>query len=406
MLTSAPSRCLFLCLFLGPWLATGVAAQEEATAFDIRLANPGARSLGFGGAFVALADDATATYGNPAGLTQLLEPELTLEIRVQSIEEMDGGLRDGLSISSQEEVTGLAFLAFVYPWKKISLAAYRNGFANLTFGTRVFGASGPRTFDIRASNAFELQTVGLSGSYRWSEDLSLGVGVARWEGSLTSERLSTLSGDPVAADEVRFTRITTSDDTDLTFNAGFLWRFATQWRLGGVYRGGPEFGQVSESRRGPATVPLEQLPGRSQQFSFLLPDVFGLGLAFKSKSENLTLSFEWDLVRYSRLLDSLRGTDRRSFDLDDGHELHLGCEYVIIRSRPVLALRLGVWREPDHLLRYSGDDPIDRATFRGGESETHFAAGLGMAFRSLKLDFAFDAASSVDTGSFTLIYSF
>ena len=406
MLTSAPSRCLFLCLLLGPWLAVGAAAQVEATAFDISLSNPGARSLGFGGAFVALADDATATYGNPAGLTQLLEPELTLEIRVQSIEEMNRGMSDGLSISSQEEVTGLAFLAFVYPFKKISLAAYRNGFANFTFGTRILGTSGPRAFDIRASNGFDLQTFGLSGSYRWSEDLSLGVGVARWEGSLMSERLSTLSGDPFAADEVRFTRITTSDDTDLTFNAGFLWRFAPQWRLGGVYRGGPEFGQVSESRRGPATVPFEQLPARNQQFSFLLPDVFGLGLAFKSKSENLTLTFEWDLVRYSRLLDSLRGTDRQSFDLDDGHELHLGFEYVIIHSRPVLALRLGAWREPDHLLRYSGDDPIDRATFRGGESETHFAAGLGLAFKSLKLDLAFDAASSVDTGSFTLIYSF
>lgn len=38
------------------------------TTFQFSFSNPGARSLGFGGAFVALADDATASFANPAGL--------------------------------------------------------------------------------------------------------------------------------------------------------------------------------------------------------------------------------------------------------------------------------------------------------------------------------------------------
>jgi tetratricopeptide (TPR) repeat protein len=38
----------------------------------------GARSLGMGSAFVAVADDASATYWNPAGLSQLTRQELTL----------------------------------------------------------------------------------------------------------------------------------------------------------------------------------------------------------------------------------------------------------------------------------------------------------------------------------------
>ena len=40
--------------------------------------NPGAKSLALGGAFTGLADDATATFANPAGLTLLLGPELSL----------------------------------------------------------------------------------------------------------------------------------------------------------------------------------------------------------------------------------------------------------------------------------------------------------------------------------------
>jgi long-subunit fatty acid transport protein len=37
--------------------------------------------MGLGGAFVALADDATAAFANPAGLVQLLQSEVSLELR-------------------------------------------------------------------------------------------------------------------------------------------------------------------------------------------------------------------------------------------------------------------------------------------------------------------------------------
>src|SRR5688500_8544536 len=43
--------------------------------------NPGARSLSLGGAFIALADDATAATTNPAGLQRLSRPEVSIEGR-------------------------------------------------------------------------------------------------------------------------------------------------------------------------------------------------------------------------------------------------------------------------------------------------------------------------------------
>ena len=39
---------------------------------DFLFATPGARAVGMGKAFVGLADDATAAYSNPAGLSNLL----------------------------------------------------------------------------------------------------------------------------------------------------------------------------------------------------------------------------------------------------------------------------------------------------------------------------------------------
>ena len=43
--------------------------------------NPGARAFALGGAFVGLADDASASELNPAGLSQLRRPELGVEFR-------------------------------------------------------------------------------------------------------------------------------------------------------------------------------------------------------------------------------------------------------------------------------------------------------------------------------------
>ena len=52
--------------------AAGAGAQETPSTFEFSFSNPGARSLGFGGAFAARADDAPAPFANPARLVQLV----------------------------------------------------------------------------------------------------------------------------------------------------------------------------------------------------------------------------------------------------------------------------------------------------------------------------------------------
>jgi long-subunit fatty acid transport protein len=62
-------------------LATAAAAQEEprvAREGFATLVGAGARASGMGGAFTAIADDATAASWNPAGLAQLRQPEVSL----------------------------------------------------------------------------------------------------------------------------------------------------------------------------------------------------------------------------------------------------------------------------------------------------------------------------------------
>jgi hypothetical protein len=54
--------------YTGAW---AVVIGPDILGVDFRFNNPGARANAMGGAFIGLADDATAAYTNPAGLTIL-----------------------------------------------------------------------------------------------------------------------------------------------------------------------------------------------------------------------------------------------------------------------------------------------------------------------------------------------
>ena len=92
--------------------------------------------------------------------------------------------------------------------------------------------------------------------------------------------------------------------------------------------------------------------------------------------------------------------------IDDGDEFHLGGEYAFLGSKPVFAVRLGVWLDPDHRVRTTEENPFSRATFLPGEDELHFAAGLGVAFQRFQIDLGIDRSELVDRASLSAIYSF
>lgn len=64
---------IFFCVC---FLSTQICAQNTQYGGDPLQLGAGARALGLGGAFVAISDDATAFYWNPAGLTQQSNKEL------------------------------------------------------------------------------------------------------------------------------------------------------------------------------------------------------------------------------------------------------------------------------------------------------------------------------------------
>lgn len=394
--------------------------------------------MAFGGAFVALADDATAAFSNPAGLVQLLRPEVSIEGRHWSYSTpfTEGGRIEGLpsgngldttvglrTSTSETDSTGLSFVSLAYPINNWSLAFYRHKYANLEFSSETQGLfSGGtdccqvREFDQRATSELDFVSYGFSAAYRISDAFDLGLGVVYYDATLESMVTQYLGDDDSLAsifgpnsylpERSLVSQRTFFDDSDWTLTGGFLWRVSESWRIGGVYRQGAETSITAQLIAGEAVdmgVPPGEVVFQASEGPIEFPDVVGLGLAYRAPTGNLTVSFQWDRIKYSSIPTSI-GIDNQT--IDNADQLHLGAEYVFLGSSPIIALRIGGWHDPDHQMRATTDEPLLRALAPRGEDDTHYAAGLGIATENFQIDLAFDFADRVDTVSLSGIYSF
>ena len=443
---------LVVCLAATITAASGFAQETPAT-FEFSFSNPGARSLGLGGAFAALADDATAAFANPAGLVQLVSLEVSAELRNwgYSTPYIEGGRHegsptgigldttDGLRTAvSEEQLTGLSYLSFVYPMGEWSFAVYRHQLANFRAQTATQGIFPgwdlARAFDRRWSTELDILSYGAACAYRIGDRFSLGLGIVHFKGSLDApfewslpDDLDTLQGIFGATSYLPERQLAngemTIDDSDWGMSAGLLWTFVEGWSVGAFYRQGPKFKLVYNVTAGPMAQELMD-PAYAPGTTILIvaspmqfPDVYGLGMAFRSHDGRLTVGLEWDRVEYSSIFDSFDPVVLESLDpdldletylvADDGDELRLGAEYAFLDLKPVLAIRAGVWLDPDHRFRSTHPyNPDHRALFQPGEDEVHVALGLGLAFTSFQIDLAADFSDLVDTVSLSAIYSF
>ena len=73
-------------------LAYSQTNEEVFREYQFNFNLPGARANGMGGAFIGLADDATSSFTNPAGLAFLTETAVTLDWRNQHKKGQEGNI--------------------------------------------------------------------------------------------------------------------------------------------------------------------------------------------------------------------------------------------------------------------------------------------------------------------------
>jgi hypothetical protein len=324
--------------------------QDGTRIADTVFANPGARSLGLGGAFAAIADDATAAFANPAGLVQILRPEISVEVRGTG---SSGPISGNYTIDGG--VSGLGFISLVIPTRKWSFALYSHQLASLDF---TFNGPIPQTRE------FTVRSYSGAAAFQVDDDLSFGAGVSYFDGYRSTE-----SGPAEIS------------DADWGLNAGVLWSPSLDWNLAGFYRQGPAF------------------DARTAPFRLTFPDVYGLGAAFQPNAGALTIGFEWDQV--GEAVDPL---PFGSIVTEGKSEIHIGAEYAVLRWKPVVAFRMGLWHEPAHDRRLIIESGVVESWTT--DARSHFAIGFGLAFKRFQIDAGLDLSEGTAIGSLSIVYSF
>jgi long-subunit fatty acid transport protein len=245
-------------------------------------------------------------------------------------------------------------------------------------------------------------TAGAAAGWRMNDHLSFGLGIVFSDAALKTRSDGFLPDDDSQQSlfgRISFLpqrRISTStlrlQGNDLTANAGMLWRMSEQLSAGLFYRQGAKVTGTADFATGPASL----FPFSFQTRATLkIPDVGGGGVAYRSPGGHVTLATEVDHVGYSGLLKVRDSEDvvviGRSYS--NAWEYHVGAEYALLQSKPILAFRAGYWVEAN------GDDLLKRRF-------DHVTAGLGIAAPVFQIDLAGDLSDEGNRFSLSLIYNF
>lgn len=371
----------------------------------------GARALGMGGAFIAVADDATAASWNPGGLTQLERPEVSFVYGLKwNEEDFTSETHPELDGSHSVNFSEINYISAVYPIRRT--IAGRNLVLSLNYqrkfdfdrdlklrfnarGALAGGALARTTNLVDYSQRGGLGAISPAFGFEISNKLSVGLVMNIWHQSLLpdnewKERTTFRSRAFLNNTPLAFSRLRIEEDYDnfegINYTAGVLWKPTERFSLGAVYN--TKFtADVDYSIR--RSVLASGFPAfrqkRSQEYTF--PSALGLGVAYRFPNDKLTLSLdvtrrEWDqfeirdpdvnrlayrsvraaFARFGGSFSASAHRNRRTSgvtglamslsDVDPTYTVRLGAEYVFVNAKKpkqdfLPSLRGGVFYDPE-----------------------------------------------------------
>jgi long-subunit fatty acid transport protein len=366
----------------------------------------GARALGMGGAFIAIADDATAASWNPGGLIQLEKPEISVVGGyVNRVE--NNTFQNNPEASGKQSIANynLNYLSTAYPFR----AADRNMIVSLNY-QRLYDFNRNWNFNLSMNDplfttpvAYQyeqtgaLYALGLAYSAEVTPTLSAGVTLNYWGDFINTnkwqQKYSQIGNIDLGGFPGNFNagKIETYGFSGWNANLGFLWKMTEHWTLGGVFKT-PFTASIDHEVSEDYTVTYPTFPAANTHTvtntkyseELRMPMSYGLGLAYRF-SDNLTISGDlyrthWDDFMYKNYqgikTSPISGKPEGSFDIAKTTCLRLGGEYLVIGDKYVVPLRAGIFYDPA---------PADGSP----DNYYGFSLGSGIAYGRFIFDIAY-----------------
>ncbi len=359
-------------------VATPQVLQEVSISSTPNPLGSGARALGMGNAFIAVADDATAASWNPGGLMQLETPEVSMvlydAIRTEDYTFFGHDEADG---SERTNEFNLNYFSIAYPFAIFG----KNMIVSLNY-QRLYDIDKELDFHFHTSSPglsliqeIHYKSEGgikaLSPAYaiQITDDLSFGFTLNFWLDALGGRNgwkdKFRSQGEGTLGVERMFTTFLSSNEYDnfrgFNYNLGILWNITEMITLGAVFKSEFESKMrhtliVQSSQGFPdlgISITNSSLTEETMKLNF--PLSYGAGLAFRL-SDELTIAFDAYRTEWGRYF--FRDEEDRKTSPIDGREwdeshiqpttqVHLGAEYLFILEKTVIPARGGVFYDPE-----------------------------------------------------------
>ena len=367
-----------LMLWCGSLHAQGSSAQYTSFTSSPNPVGSGARAIGMGGAFIAVADDATAASWNPAGLTQLRKPEFSFAYsyfrRREDFRVSDHPEATGSSVVSNDD---LNYLSIAYPFKlfqrnmivslNYQLLYEFNKQLNMFVKDTNSGYSLEQKLHYRQEG--KLRTLSPAYAIQVTPRLSLGVTFNWWTDNLfwrngwqtdSVVKGYTFSSRRSGTEFNLHYHERYYDFTGFNMNLGFLWHANRMVTIGGVLKT-PFTAHVKHKQQNeiirhyPDLTITKDSHYLRENVRLRMPLSFGFGIALRF-SDTFTMSLDAYHTQWSKfIIDDSSGARRSPITgkfTRDSHvagttQVRLGAEYLFILTNTVIPVRGGLFYDPE-----------------------------------------------------------
>jgi long-subunit fatty acid transport protein len=361
---------LMMCLAGPPCVDAQLPIRQILVPSSINPVGSGARAIGMGGAFIGVADDATAASWNPGGLIQLERPEVSIVgTWFQRTEDVDSSNHP--EASGEQTVSGndLNYLSAAYPFNLF----HRNmivslNYQNLYDFTRhwEFPVSYrdpmlTTTQQVESNQEGSFAALGLAYGLQISPTVSAGLtlnfwddwlGSGEWQHDITISGSGTYNGIPFESYYHREDHYTIDG---VNVNLGVLWNITAKWNFGAVVKTPFEADLKHQTQEQAETPPglIPDVPIPEYQ-NLNMPLSYGIGLAYRF-SDHLTGSLdmyrtEWEDFYFTdtagQKISPITGKPEGESNVDPTHQVRAGLEYLHLKNQFIIPVRGGVFYDP------------------------------------------------------------